>query len=245
MDLQDSHTLRVDLHSHTSHSLDAITSPEELVERAWAARLDRIAVTDHGEIDGALMARELDPERIIVGQEIRCRCRTELIGLFLRRRIPMYRPLEEVVERIRDQGGVVYAPHPFAYPWRPNWRARRAIAVADIVEVFNARAFVPAWNRAASQVARSRMLPAGAGSDAHFPAEIGRAYTEIPAFRDVAGFQRALWGARPVAVATTGPALHLASSAMKVARVGWELANTPIRLPRPRAARLAEPAAVE
>lgn len=239
MDLRDSHTLRVDLHSHTSYSLDAITSPEELVERARDATLDRIAVTDHGEIAGAVRAQELDPERVIVGQEIRCLCRTELIGLFLHERIPMHRPLEEVVERIRDQDGVVYAPHPFAYPWRPVWKARRAIAVADIVEAFNARAFVPAWNQAARRAAGRGGLPAGAGSDAHFPAEIGRAYTEMPAFRDVSGFRRALSGARPVGVSTTGPALHVASSVMKVARVSWDLANTPIPLPQPFGTRLA------
>jgi hypothetical protein len=237
--------LRVDLHSHTNRSLDAFTAPEELVERARETGLDRIAVTDHGEIEGALRARELDPNRVIVGQEIRCDCGTELIGLYLRQRIPMYRPLVEVVARIRDQGGVVYAPHPYAYPWRPVWKARRAIGVADIVEAFNARAFVPAWNRAASRVARRRGLPAGAGSDAHFPAEIGRAYTEMPAFRDAAGFRRALSGARPVGLATTGPALHVASSAMKAARLSWDLANTPIPLPRPRAARLAKPAPAE
>ena len=68
--------LRVDLHSHTHHSLDAVPSPRELVERAGEAGLDRIAVTDHGEIDGALEARMLDPARVIIGEEIRCRCRT-------------------------------------------------------------------------------------------------------------------------------------------------------------------------
>ncbi|MEJ2320059.1 MAG: PHP domain-containing protein [Gemmatimonadales bacterium] len=109
-------TIRVDLHTHTRRSPDASLRPVELVLRARDAGLDRIAVTDHGEIDGALEARELAPDLVIVGEEIRCRGRTELIGLFLSERIPMGLPIEEVVERIRDQDGVVYAPHPYAYP---------------------------------------------------------------------------------------------------------------------------------
>ena len=75
--------MRVDLHSHTRYSLDATTTPQQLVQRAREAGLDRIAVTDHGEIEGALRARELDPALVIVGEEIRCRCGVELIGLFL------------------------------------------------------------------------------------------------------------------------------------------------------------------
>lgn len=210
--------LRVDLHSHTYHSLDAVPSPAELVERAREAGLDRIAVTDHGEIEGALEAQALDSARVIVGEEIRCRCRTELIGLFLTERIPMGLDLEEVVERIRGQGGVIYAPHPYAYAWRPLARARRAIGVADILEGFNARAFLPAWNAAAQRTARDRRIPLGAGSDAHFTWEIGRAYTEMPHFTSAEGFKRAAQEARPVGLRVTHAAAHVASAGLKVAR---------------------------
>ena len=141
----------VDFHSHTSFSHDGHTSPRDLVERAREVGLDRIAVTDHGTIEGALRARELDPELVIVGEEIRCACHVELIGLFLTDRIPMRLPFNEVVERIRDQGGAIYAPHPFAYPREPRRRAARALAVADVVEAINARAFLPWWNRTATE----------------------------------------------------------------------------------------------
>ena len=66
-------TIRVDLHTHTRQSPDASLRPAELVRRARDAGLNRIAVTDHGEIDGALEARELAPDLVIVGEEIRCR----------------------------------------------------------------------------------------------------------------------------------------------------------------------------
>ncbi len=226
--------LRVDLHSHTNCSQDAVTTPWDLVERAREANLDRIAVTDHGCLDGAWRAREIDPELVIIGEEIRCRCRTELIGLFLSERIPMRLPMEEVVERIRDQGGVVYAPHPYAYLWKPIARACRAMTVADVVEGFNARAFIPAWNRSATRRAMARNIPLGAGSDAHFPQEIGRAFTEMPAYETADDFREALALARPVGLAVTNPLFFVASTTAKVLSLVSELGSGIEALPEAR-----------
>lgn len=209
----------VDLHAHTRLSPDAVMTPAELVERAAEVGLARVAVTDHGEVDGALEARAIDPGRVIVGEEIRCRCRTELIGLYLRERIPEGLPLEETAERIRDQGGVVYAPHPYAYLLLPAWRAARALAVADAVEVFNSRAFLPVWNRRAVQAAAGARLPVAAASDAHFARELGRAYAVMPYFRGPAELRDALREALPVGRRLGHPALHLASAGLKVARL--------------------------
>ena len=229
--------LRVDLHAHTRHSPDATTSPAELVERAAETGLDRVAVTDHGVIEGALEARELDPARVIVGEEIRCRGRTEIIGLYLTERIPTGLPLEETVERIRDQGGLVYVPHPYAYAWKAGWHARRGLAVADLVEVFNARAFLPAWNRTARAAAGGRGLPNCAGSDAHFPAELGRAYTELPPFRGARELRAAAARARPVGRSVTNPFYHVASAGLKALRFsigGWKQSPRRRYAPAPR-----------
>ncbi len=209
---------KVDLHSHTRRSPDAATTPADLVERAAEAGLDRIAVTDHNEIEGALEARALDPERVIIGEEIRCGCGTEFIGLFLREWIPPGLDAREVAERVAGQGGVLYAPHPYAYPRRVRLRAATALELAEAVEVINARAFVPVWNRMAGRAARKRGLPRCAGSDSHFPGEIGRAFTEMPPFRDAAGFRVAAVQARPVQRGVTGPWMHLASAALKAGR---------------------------
>lgn len=210
--------VRVDLHTHTHFSPDSITSPARLVARAREVGLDRIAVTDHGMVEGALRARRLAPDLVIVGQEIRCADRTELIGLFLRNRIPGGLTLEETAARIRDQGGVVYLPHPFAYLTWPAARARRAMAVADLVEAYNSRAFWPAWNRRARTAGEQSDLPLGAGSDAHFPWEVGRAYVEMPAFTGPEEFRRGMTSARPVGVALSSPVVHVASALLKVAQ---------------------------
>ncbi|MCL7964511.1 MAG: PHP domain-containing protein [marine benthic group bacterium] len=201
----------VDLHAHTSWSADARTSPAELVERAEEEGIGRIAVTDHGEIEGALVARSIDPSRVIVGEEIRCAGRTELIGLFLSERIPQGLSVQETADRIRDQGGIVYAPHPWAYAYRPARHAARSIAVADIVEVFNSRAFWQRWNRRAAESAGSEGRVMAASSDAHFPHEIGRARTALPAFEGPQGLLEALSVGQPMALTVGSPFVHVAS----------------------------------
>lgn len=210
--------LRVDLHTHTDHSPDAGMSPERLVECARERRLDRVAVTDHDAIEGALRARDAAPELVIVGEEISCRGRVELIGLFLESRIPSGLPVEEAAARIRDQGGVVYAPHPFAYLIGTDRRSRSALEVADVVEAVNARAFWPDWNRRSGEAVRRTGLPGAAGSDAHFAGEVGRAYTLLPEFRTAAEFLSAVREAESVLRTRTTPLLHVASMAVRAFR---------------------------
>ena len=181
---------------HTCFSHDAYQTPRELVERAREIGLDRVAITDHHSIDGALRARDLDPGRVIVGEEITARDGTDVIGLYLTRRIARRLPLERVVDEIRAQNGVVYLPHPFAYLRGARRRFERAVPLVDIVEVWNSRAFFSPWNRLAMQEVRARGLPEAGGSDAHFSWELGRALTVLPPFADADTLKRAARHAR-------------------------------------------------
>lgn len=206
--------IRVDLHLHSKASFDGWATPEEVVARAVGAGLHKIAITDHGEVWGALEAHSKHPDRVVVGEEIHCERGTHLIGLFLTERIPHGLSVNDTAGRIREQGGVVYAPHPYAYLTGAARRAAETLEVADVVEVFNSRGFLPSWNRAAQQAAMDRGLPAAASSDSHFPHELGRAYTELPQFADAAGFVQSLLRARPVVVSSGSPWLHVASKAV-------------------------------
>jgi len=190
-------TIRADFHMHTCFSHDGHQTPRELVDRARAVQLDRVAVTDHHTIDGALRARDLDPERVIVGEEITARCGTDVIGLYLTKRIAPRLSLERVVDEIRAQGGVVYLPHPFAYLRDPGGKFERAAPLVDIVEVWNSRAFYAPWNRQAMAEVRARGIPEAAGSDAHFSVELGRAFTVFPPFADAATLKIAAPHGRP------------------------------------------------
>jgi predicted metal-dependent phosphoesterase TrpH len=178
--------VRMDCHLHTVASGDARTTLDQLAERVEAVGLDVVCITDHHSLEAAqaALARELGV-RIIVGEEIRTPS-GELIGLFLSERIPYVLPVAEVVRRIKAQGGLVYAPHPFD-PVRAGLRrpVLEALAIAgdlDIVEVFNAKIPDQAHNDAALELAHEFDLVPGVGSDAHDPHGVGAAYIEVPDF---------------------------------------------------------------
>ena len=75
--------------------------------------LDGIAVTDHNSIKGAVEVVKQAPSEvyIIVGAEIKTTI-GEILGLFLNEEISSSNPLE-VIDEIRDQGGLIILPHPF------------------------------------------------------------------------------------------------------------------------------------
>lgn len=183
--------VRVDCHMHTVASGDSVSTVDEIVERAMAARLDVIFLTDHHEISAALDAqRRYRGVRILVGEEIRT-LDGEVLGLFLRERVPYVLPLDEVVQRVRGQGGLVCLPHPFDPVRRGLGAAADELCtrgMVDAVETFNAKTRDDEHNRAAAELARRHGLPAFAGSDAHDPAGIGAAFVEMPDFDSPATF---------------------------------------------------------
>jgi predicted metal-dependent phosphoesterase TrpH len=187
--------VRVDCHLHTADSGDAVTTIDELAERARAHQIDVVCITDHNVIGAAVAAAARDiGARVIVGEEVRTPD-GDVIGLFLTERIPYVLPLAEVTQLIRGQGGLVYVPHPFD-PGRSSLRgaASRLCAdgLADVVEVFNAKIEDPELNEQAARLAAEYSLPGGAGSDAHDPDGIGAAYLDMPDFDGPASFLEAL-----------------------------------------------------
>lgn len=181
--------LRLDLHNHTHFSADGLMSPAALLKTAGLMGIHCIAVTDHNDVGGALQAvalAESDPSlpRVIPGIELST-ADGEIIGLYVREVIPSGLPLEEAVERIRDQGGLVYLPHPYDLFRRGaiSRSARpRAAELADIIEVVNGRSLGPRAGSKAAGLARRLGKPGGAGSDAHRQAEVGLACVVVDAY---------------------------------------------------------------
>ena len=175
------------MHMHTMWSGDATTTPDELHEALAESRIDVLCITDHGTTNGAMkLAQELGC-RVIVGEEVRSGS-GEIIGLFLDQRVPAGLKSHEVVEHIRNQGGLVYIPHPFD-PMRHCLNEDVLAGLArdggvDAIEVLNAKVSLSSLNRRAADFAAEHDLPGGAGSDAHEPSAIGAAFVEMPDFPD-------------------------------------------------------------
>lgn len=177
---------RVDLHSHTWASPDCLTDPAALVEQARAVGLNRLAVTDHNTIEGALAAHALAPDLIIVGQEIDTASGGELIAYFVQETVPAGLPLREAIARLRRQGAIISISHPVDRFRSSALGERQTLAIiqdVDALEVFNARCLWNGDNRRAAALAAQHGKAITAGSDAHTLAEVGGGYLTLPPFR--------------------------------------------------------------
>jgi len=87
----------------------------------------------------------------------------------------------------------------------------------DALEVLNSRVLLARDNTEARRVAQAYGLAMGAGSDAHAPVEIGRAYVEIEPFDGPASFLAALRRGRATGQLSS-PAIHLVTRLTRLRR---------------------------
>lgn len=169
----------VDLHMHTDHSSDCATPVKVLIETARDRGFGAIAITDHNEVSGALeaarIAGEIDDLKIIVAEEVMTSDAGEVIGLFLKEKIPKGTPIRETIAEIRRQGGLVYVPHPFdrlhSVPDYEN--LLDIVEDIDLIEVFNPRVAITSFNEEAERFARKYNIIPAAGSDSHVAQGLG------------------------------------------------------------------------
>jgi predicted metal-dependent phosphoesterase TrpH len=166
--------LKLDLHTHTSRSSDAFTSPKLLPTICRDRGLDGLAITDHN-----VLSQDQSEEIVIIpGIEISTRD-GHVIGLGLSEAIPRGLSADETIGRIRDQHGVSIIPHPYDL-WRSSVRPSLLTVRPDAIEVINSSSFLHSvtWKRARIFAEREN-YPMTAGSDSHIPQTIGRAYSEV------------------------------------------------------------------
>ena len=196
--------LRVDLHLHSHYSHDGRSSLEQLISRARECRLDRLALTDHNTIEGALRLVEIAPELAIAGEEAKT-LEGEVIGLFITGRVMPFLLPEDAMDAIHDMGGLTYIPHPLDRH-RSHFRPERLVALADridIIETYNAWCDAAA-NRAAVVLADEMGKVAATGSDAHSADELGRSWMEMEEYTGAQDFLEKLRLARHVVTASSG-----------------------------------------
>ncbi len=190
--------IEVDLHMHTDHSGDCATPVEVLLQTARDRGLGAIAITDHNEVSGALEARRIaagmDDIKVIVAEEVKTAEQGEVIGLFLEEKIPKGLTMAETIAAIRAQGGLVYVPHPFdRFHSVPDYEHLiEIVEEIDILEVFNPRVAVTAFNEEAERFARKYRIVPGAGSDSHVAQGLGSVRVRIHDFDGPAEFLEAM-----------------------------------------------------
>ena len=160
---------------------ESTSEPRAVVKKANAVGLSVVCVTDHNSITGGVKAKAFEKEfpgtEVIVGEEISTRD-GEVIGLFLTEEIPRDLSAEESIERIRDQGGLAFAPHPFSRHV-PALGLRVDHLDLDGLEVFNSGHVDGYANTKALEYSRSGKWAQVGGSDSHAIDTIGCAYTEF------------------------------------------------------------------
>lgn len=178
---------RADLHMHTSLG-DGWITPKRLVQTAILRQLSVIAVTDHDHVEGARRVEELVAEqdcglRMITGVEVSTR-HGHLLGLFVTKAPKPMRPVQESIDAIREQGGLVVVPHPFG-ALVPSLSRRRIDSLLsagyeiDGIETYNPSP-ANAARRAAVRTANEEWGLAEIGSsDAHFWQHIGAGYSRF------------------------------------------------------------------
>jgi len=173
--------MKCDFHIHSSYSFDSNASPKEIVDKAIQEGIDCIAITDHGEIEGAFEAIEYakgKPILIIPGIEIKSK-EGDILGLNIKEKIPDKLSAKETIQKIKEQGGFVVIPHPFGLFCKFKGNLKELIKEIDALEVLNASVF-GRGNEIAQKFAKENNLPFTVGSDSHSLSLIGKCYLEIP-----------------------------------------------------------------
>jgi len=218
--MTNNHEVRGEFHCHSVYSADSLMQIENLLAVCRKRHIDKIAITDHNCLEGALRAYQLDPARVIVGEEIQT-TQGEILGYFMSEEIPEGLEPMEVVKRLKEQDAFISVAHPFDLNrdethWQPGM-LESLVPQLDAIEVFNARCLQRKFNEQAQDFACKHNLIEMAGSDAHSPSELGRATLLLPLFNNVEEFRQAIKQAK-IDARLSGSYVHLFSAWAKLVK---------------------------
>jgi predicted metal-dependent phosphoesterase TrpH len=170
----------LELHCHTRYSPDSLVRLPDLIAHAREVGLNKLAITDHSEIEGALLAHQMAPDLIIVGEEAMTRD-GELLCYFISELVPDDLSLEEAIDFVHAQGGICGPSHPLD-PRRHGIGRNNLLqfySKFDFIEVFNARTRDHKKNDETALLAERLDVPGIACSDAHTLQEVGISRTRF------------------------------------------------------------------
>ncbi len=209
--------LNIDFHNHTCYSHDSMLKPEKLIQLAKKQGLDRVVITDHNEIQGALIAQKLEPELIIVGEEVQTTC-GEFLAAFVKELVPGGLPPMEALRLLKDQGAFISVSHPFdRYRGWKTSDLLEIIPYVDAIEIFNSRCIYSEDNKKAQEFAVEHSLAGTVGSDAHFSFEIGHGRMILPIFKDADELRLVISDGK-LEVKLSSPGVHFFTTYAKLVR---------------------------
>lgn len=193
--------LKIGLHIHSWLSGDTSWTREQFIDLYQQAGFDALVVCDHDEITAAQELEKMNLFRIVIGEEI-CTKEGEIIGLFLKFKIPDGLSMSETILKIRAQKGLVCLPHPFDR-LRHNVinleTLEKNLNQIDLIEIFNARSIFKKDDQKAQELATKHQIAQIVGSDAHTKSEISCVYMEIDDFKSPDQFLQSIKKGRIIA----------------------------------------------
>ena len=181
---------KADLHIHTARGDGMADLPELLDHVQQNTDLTLIAVTEHDDLRPGLEAREMCARgsyrfEVVPGAEVTT-LEGHLLALYLEEPVESLRPLAETLEAVHRQGGLCVIPHPMSWLTRSIGQRKierilrdgRDGIYFDGIEVADQSAGARVSIGKARRLNEERYhLAAVGGSDAHFLAVVGSAYT--------------------------------------------------------------------
>lgn len=211
--------ISLDFHTHTSASKDSLTCPFDLIRAAQKKGLNRLVVTDHNSIAGAREAYQLNPELIIIGEEIMT-TKGEILAAYVQEEIPAGLSPRETIRLLKEQGAFISVSHPFDEFRSGGWKENNLLEIlpfVDAIEVYNSRCMLSRFNRRAQEFSEKYSIPGTVGSDAHAAFEVGRSFLLLEEFDGAEGLRQIIRKGIP-RVKWSPPWFHLFSRYASITR---------------------------
>ena len=177
----------IDAHVHTNrYSSCSILNPVDLVYQALKLKLSGIVIVEHykvwAEEEIEELKRETDSNELLIlrGQEVSCSIGHLLVFGYYEKLQENLR-VEEIVDRVHNEGGIVILAHPFRYGnsvgENPE-KLKTRFAYVDGIEVFNANQSEKE-NEYGKKVWNTLGIVGIGGSDAHSIEMVGKCLTQF------------------------------------------------------------------
>ncbi|WP_069133147.1 PHP domain-containing protein [Rhodohalobacter halophilus] len=174
--------INIDFHLHTNKSFDGYNSYNQILKQCILKNIHAVAFTDHDVIKIPQKAYRLFEKHninIIPGCEFTTDKGAHIIGLFIEYN-KLNLSLDEVVDLVEKQNGLLYIPHPFkkvsgvfdVYP-RNSDSIQKLLLKSSFIELYNGGWDSGKYGSEIKKISKKYDLRLVAGSDAHKPWQIG------------------------------------------------------------------------